>query len=385
MNFTTGVHNEYNLAHEPLWDNYKNIPHPRWGSPPSALDCNDPDQWDQGHDNETWIYFPFRKACDPSILTRVSYTDCDGKARIRFLTTSYGGNNHIIIADVCGRIPCIDPAVSETIEIWRYAEAYFEEMQAGAPPVNLCNSSSATTTYSGDCDILPDWVVPAFQDCFVEVVVRDNNSISYQFQTYQTPCMFDIDWATGIRLSNWPFPTTPYYQVYLMGASYYCAADNQAACIPPIPPAPQHFVSPLDLCPGPGNDPNVSTGIACNPHYFIDECDERRGRVWVGLTRDWCTTYYSFPSGYPPNHVAQSKDDTVRFNTTHELGHLIGDLRIGGYHIDETPDTPPETWLEMLDYGEYARSLMFYDYNARYFNVPQVRLVRSRIDSCLTR
>ncbi len=383
MNFATGVHNEWNGAQYPLWDNYKNVSHPRWGSPPSSLDCDDPDQWDKGHDNETWINLPFRKACDPRVITRVSYTDCDGKARIRFHTTSYGGNNHIIIADVCGHkltTPCPDPAVSETIEIWRYTEAYFEEMQAGTPPVNLCNSSSATTTYSGDCDILPNWVVPAFQDCFVEVDVKDNNSMSYQFQTYQDPCMFDIDWATGVRLSNWPFPATPYYQVYLMGASYYCDADSQAACIPPIPPAPQHFVSPADLCPG--SQPAVSTGYACNPHYWIDDCDDRRGRVWVGLQYDWCTTY---GLGGPTYVAYLAADHWIMKDTAHELGHLIGDLRTG-LHIDSTPTAPPETlWPELSAYGIYARSLMFYNYDAQYFNVPHVRRVRSRIDSCLRR
>ncbi len=380
MNFGGANHNEWNNDPDPLWDYYKSNPHPRWGGP-VTINCWDPDQWDKGHDNNNWIYNPFRLACDWSYVTNFSYTDCEGKARIRFITSPYGGDNHIIIADVCGhrmKRNCADPAVSETIEVWRYAEVYFSEMQAGTPPYNIC-MLPIPPVWNGACELLDSWVITAFEDCFVDVTVLNNaDSPAYQFQTYKDPCLVDIDWVTGTPLSNWPTAARPYYQVYLMGASYYCSADSQTGCDPSTGP---HFITPEDLCP-PDPPPNLAFGYACAPHHLIDDCDKTRGRVWVGLINDYYSVY---PSGNIS--VANNPVNSNRKSTAHELGHIIGDLRIGDY-IDTHPGSAqnpidPANIRELAQYGQYARSLMFYTYDASFFNVPHVIRVRNKIDSCL--
>jgi hypothetical protein len=312
-----GDHNNWNENPDPLW-NYIEL------NSSLTFDCQDMSQWDSINDNHQILFnTPFRNECG-TVVTNISYTDCDGKARIRFNTSTYGGDNHKIVADVCSNwaagLQCVQPAVSETIEVWRYVEAYLQDMEEGTPP-GLIDCGSLPP-FHGPFELQGDWVVSAFEDGFIEVeVIIPEVDLTFQFQTFYEACEWDYICGTNPPepLSDWPTPSTPYYQVNLMGDCYMSTLNNP--CLNP----PGYF-RPSDLdCSGPAYP--VLLGLSCDYLSPGNTCDDRRGRVWVGAITDWYTVYPT--KDEDSNTWMESPDDYIKLATVHELGHLIGYFSVG--------------------------------------------------------
>ncbi len=115
-------------------------------------------------------------------VTYTSYTDCLGVAKALFITSSFGGENHILVAVACpgsrtGQSRCVDPDASKTVEVWRRAYIHQVILQddTGAP-LHPCDDEDDCTTFQGSFGNDFSLVDATFGDCFVQVI-RDAGDV----------------------------------------------------------------------------------------------------------------------------------------------------------------------------------------------------------------
>ena len=354
--------NNYDEWPDPLWDYYRTHPHPVYGGP-VVIDCWDRSQWMQEHDNVQNTMpqgVGFMNKClqhGQFVWDNVALTNCSGRAKVIFNASTYGGDNHIMIADTCGLNYLTPPncglGVSKTIEVWRYAEVFSEEMEEFATPYNMCNGAGPQS-FPGPFVNGTSRIPPAFADCFVQVQIVWGPSVSPKLHL-EGPCAHD-------QGSVWNHTNPPDYQC-LLKAGYY-----------PVE------LDPGQVCPGlPAPDGPI--GTTCRS-YQVD-CDFRNAYNFVGFEYDLID--YWAPS---VNRVDNSRPTINLMTSVHESGHNIGAINRtdhGGdpYFVDYQFTADPTSVPSLSHYGQYARSLMYYDYNAWWFSVPQVGLLRSRINPCM--
>ena len=358
------LHNKWNWYPNPLWENINRVKH--------TIDCGDPIEWVEVypnyphgfHDNRDTTSC-FKRACPhwwniKCYLNYQSSTDCYGNAYVRFYTSNFGGDNHIIVADTCemgeGHV---NPVASQTIEIWRLTEIYPTEMSGTNDPQVLCDYEHLYgRAYPGPFINKKFLITTAFEDCFDQVDFSLGETVDFKLQTLPDPCNVCVEIGSDFHYTN---PARWCYN--LTGLDYYWPLTPQNLC-------------DLDDIYG------KFTGMAC-PDPSPTNCwpSHKHANVWIGYTID--TMHIN---GFSPRDIQLF----LYKLPAHELGHEMGDLWPWWIRFDQAwlhIDTdPPQSTIDELiakyymDNGEWAKSIMFYSWDAPYFNPDHILTIRSHIN-----